>query len=278
MNCPTILFLEDKYMKHFLLFFCLLAGVMALGQGIDKVVPAKPNPPRLVNDFANVLTPEQEQALESKLVAYDDSTSNQIAVVTIQTTGDYAVQEVGLEILRRWGVGGQAKKDNGLVLLVAVNDRSVNISTGYGLEGAVPDITAKNIIENDIVPQFRAGNYYRGLDAGTSSVMRAAAGEYQAPENYRNRGTGSGGISFGKIFIAFIILMFIMNMFGGGGGRGGGFMSRRGYRRFGGGPIFIPGGFGGGGFGGGGFGGGGGGGFGGFGGGSGGGGGASGSW
>jgi uncharacterized protein len=270
------LFLEDKYMKHFLLFFCLLAGVMALGQGIDKVVPAKPNPPRLVNDFANVLTPEQEQALESKLVAYDDSTSNQIAVVTIQTTGDYAVQEVGLEILRRWGVGGQAKKDNGIVIVVAVNDRSINISTGYGLEGAVPDITAKNIIENDIVPQFRAGNYYRGLDAGTSSVMRAAAGEYQAPENYRNRGTGSGGISFGKIFIAFhhshVYHEYVWRWWPGWRLYVAARLQKV-WRR----PHLYSGGFGGGGFGGGGFGGGGGG-FGGFGGGSGGGGGASGSW
>jgi uncharacterized protein len=270
------LFLEDKYMKKLLLLVWILVSLAAFGQGINKVVPPKPNPPRLVNDFGNVLTPEQEQALETKLVAYDDSTSNQIAVVTIPTTGDYSIQEVGLQILRQWGVGGQAKKDNGIVILVAVNDRDVNISTGYGLEGAVPDITAKNIIENDIVPAFRAGNYYRGLDNATTSIFRAAAGEYQAPENYRNRGTG-GGLSIGKIIVAIIVIIFIMSMFG-GGGRGGGFMSRRGYRGFGG-PIFFPGSFGGsGGFGGGGFGGGGGGGFGGFGGGSGGGGGASGSW
>jgi uncharacterized protein len=263
-------------MKKFLVAFFLLIGFVAAGQSVNLFVRdsiPRPTPPRLVNDFAGVLTPAQRQALEDKLVAYDDSTSNQIAVVTIRSTNQYTIEEVGLQILRQWGVGGQANRDNGIVILVAVADRDVNISTGYGLEGAVPDITARNIIENDIVPAFRAENYYRGLDAATTSIFRAAAGEYQAPDNYRNRGGGNPGIA--KIIFAIILAIFIMSMFGGGGG--GGFMSRRGYRRFGG-PVIFPGGFGGGGFGGGGFGGGGGGGFGGFGGGSGGGGGASGSW
>src|SRR3954469_25038605 len=117
-NCPTILFLEDKYMKKLLLLFCLLVSAFAFGQSLTNFVRdsiPKPSPPRLVNDFANVLTPEQRQALEAKLVAYDDSTSNQIAVVTIHSTRDFSIQEVGLEILRQWGVGGQAKKDNGIV-------------------------------------------------------------------------------------------------------------------------------------------------------------------
>jgi len=254
--------------------------VNVFSQGIDKVVPQKPNPPRLVNDLANVLTPAQEQALEAKLVAYDDSTSVQIAVITIQTTGDYEISEVALSTLRKWGVGGQASKDNGIVVMAAIADRDIWISTGYGLEGAVPDITAKNIIENDILPHFREGtegNYYRGLEEGTNSIIKAIAGEYQAPAGYRKK--SGGGFSVSRIIVGFIVLMFLLNMFGGGGGRGGGFMSRRGYRGFGG-PVFFPGGGfggGGGGFGGGGFGGGGGG-FGGFGGGGGGGGGAGGSW
>lgn len=173
------------------------------------------------------------------------------------------------------GVGGQAGKDNGVVILAAINDKDVTIATGYGIEGAVPDITAKTIIENDILPAFREQNYFRGFDNGTNSIIKAASGEYKAPAGYRSR--GKGGISMGRLILGFIILMVILNVFGGGGGRGGGFMSRRGYRGFGG-PVFFPGGGGFGGGGGGGFGGGGGGGFGGFGGGSGGGGGASGSW
>jgi uncharacterized protein len=258
-------------MKRILLITSILISFCAFSQGIKKVVPSRPSPPRLVNDFANVLTPEQEHALEQKLVAYDDSTSTQIAVVTMRTTSDYPIEDVGLEILRQWGVGNK-EKDNGIVILAAIEDRDITIRTGYGMEGAVPDITAKNIIENDIVPQFREENYYRGFDLATSSIFRAAAGEYTAPEGYAERGRSGGGISMGKIILGIVILWFILGMFGGGGR--GGMMSRRGYRRWGGGPIILPGGFGGGGW----SGGGGGGGFGGFGGGGGGGGGASGSW
>lgn len=264
-------------MKRILLIISLLLSLCALSQGINKVVPARPSPPRLVNDLADVLTPLEEQALEQKLVAYDDSTSNQIAVVTMQTTGDYPIEDVALQILRTWGVGNK-EKDNGIVILAAIKDRKIWISTGYGMEGAVPDITAKNIIENDILPRFREGSYYRGLDAGTTSLIKAAAGEYTAPEGYADRGRRGGGFSLGKLILGIIILWVLLGIFGGRGG-GGGMMSRRGYRRWGGGPIIIPGGWGGGGWsGGGGFGGGGGGGFGGFGGGGGGGGGAGGNW
>jgi uncharacterized protein len=268
-------------MKKLLVFIGLFISLFGYGQSVENFVKTKipkPNPPRLVNDYAKVLTPDQVMALEQKLVAYDDSTSNQIAVVTIQTLDDLPIEDVALQILRSWGVGGQASKDNGIVILAAIADRKIWIATGYGMEGSVPDITAKKIIESDIVPNFRTENYYRGFDAATSSIFRAAAGEYTAPAGYSDRDSGDGGgISLSRIIIGFVILMFILKILGGGGGgRGGGFMSRRGYRGFSG-PVIFPGGFGGGGFGGGG-GGFGGGGFGGFGGGGGGGGGAGGSW
>lgn len=261
-------------MKRFLLFLSVLLSVCAFSQGsVDRFVRdsiPKPNPPRLVNDYARMLAPDQLQALEDKLVAYDDSTSVQIAVVTINQLNDLPIEDVALSVLRQWGVGGQAQKDNGAVLLVSKNDRKIWIATGYGLEGALPDMTVGSIVDTDIVPNFKTSNYYRGLDDATTSMMEAIAGEYQAPAGYRKKGNG-GGISIGKLILGFIIFLFILNMFG-GGGRGGGMMSRRGYRGFSG-PVFIPGGFGSG------FGGGsGGGGFGGFGGGSGGGGGAGGEW
>lgn len=268
-------------MKRLLFFLCLLLSLSAMSQGINSVVPKRPSPPHLVNDFTGTLTGEQVQALERKLITYDDSTSNQIVVVIIKTTGDYPIEDVGLEVLRQWGVGSK-EKNNGIVLLIAKDDHHVTIRTGYGLEGAIPDITAKTIIENDIIPNFKKGDYYRGLDEGTNSVIKAAAGEYKAPAGYADRGgSGRGSISIIKIIFIIIILIVIFGSMG-GGNKGGGFMSRRGCRGFAA-PFILGnllgGGFGGGG--GGGFGGGGdfgGGGFGGFGGGSGGGGGASGSW
>ena len=267
-------------MKKLLLIIGLvLIGVVAFAQ-IEKVIPDAPNPPRLVNDLANLLTPEQEQALEQKLVAYDDSTSSQIAIVTVTSLNDYAAVDYAVALGRKWGVGG-SQFNNGVVVLVSTGGGSGNrdafIAPGYGLEGAIPDIIANNILENYLIPNLRNEDYYRAFDQTADALILAAAGEYQAPEGYANRGRSSGGGVPRGVIIGIIILFLILRMFGGGGGgRGGGYMSRRGYRGFGG-PVIFPGGFGGGGFGGGGFGGGGGG-FGGFGGGGFGGGGAGGKW
>jgi uncharacterized protein len=266
-------------MKKLQLLLFLVFSLSAVAQNI----PARPNPPRLVNDFANVLTADQVQSLEQKLVSYDDSTSNQIVIVTVPSTGDYDVDAYALKILRDWGVGNK-RTNNGIVILAAISDRKIKIEVGYGLEGAVPDIVAKQIIDNEITPNFREGNYYRGFDAATSALIRAATGEYKAPEGYneRKRTTRSGGSGLGWIIPVIIIII----LFSRRGGGGGGMMSRRGYNPFLGGFLggMLGSGLGrgsGGGWsdsGGGGWSGGGGGGFGGFGGGSGGGGGASGSW
>ena len=260
-------------MKKFLLPILLLLASVSMGQ-IEKVIPPQPVPPRLVVDLTGTLAPDQRDALETKLVAYDDTTSNQIAVVIIPTTGDYDISEVAYMIGRKWGVGNK-EFNNGIVFLVAKNDRKVFIATGYGLEGAIPDITAKRIIENEVVPNFRGNDYYRGIDFGVDALILAAAGEYEAPAGYGNRGRkGTGGSLLGMI-IVFLIILFILSRINRGGG--GAFMSRRGYRNWSGPSTmwFPPSGGGGSGWGGGG---GGGGGFGGFGGGGFGGGGAGGSW
>ena len=268
-------------MKQLLSFLFLFLAVT----GYSQDIPARPNPPRLVNDFANVLSPDQREALERKLVAYDDSTSTQITIITIETTGDYGIEDYALKFLRDWGVGNK-EKNNGIVLLAAMKDRRFRIETGYGMEGSVPDIVANEIIEGIIKPNFRESDYYRGFDLGTDALIKAASGEYKAPENYRkSQKQGNRGGSIIPFIFILIIVIFIIGRGGGGRGGGGGMMSRRGYNGFWGGLLTgmladsMRGGSRGGGWsGGGGFGGGGGGGFGGFGGGSGGGGGASGSW
>ena len=267
-----------QFMKKFL---ALLSFFFVILVGWAQDIPAKPSPNRLVNDFTNTLTADQVAALEQKLVAYDDSTSNQIVIVIVATTNDYAPVDYATKLGREWGVGNK-KTNNGVVLLVAKNDRKLFIAPGYGLEGAIPDITAKSIVEDIIKPNFRADDFYRGLDLGTNAIMKAAAGEYKAPAGYRknkgDKGDRSGWVGF--IIIIIIMIMIIAK----GGGRGGGMMSRRGFGDVATGMLLgslLGGGRGSGGFGsGGGFGGGssGGGGFGGFGGGSFGGGGSGGSW
>jgi uncharacterized protein len=243
---------------------------------VEKVLPPAPNPPRLVTDMTGTLTQDQQETLEKKLVAYDDSTSNQIAVVIIATTGDYDISDFSFALGRKWGIGNK-KNNNGVLLLVAKNDHKVFIAPGYGLEGAIPDITAKSIIENEIVPNFKGADFYRGIDEGTDALMQAARGEYTAPEGYANRGGSQNGIPVIVIVIGFILVVWLIIWWKSrGGGGGGAYMSRRGTRSWMGPMIFPSGGWTSGG--GGGWSGGGGGGFGGFGGGSFGGGGAGGSW
>jgi len=260
-------------MKHllYLLFFIACATHLAA----QEVLP-KPNPPRLVVDAANMLSSDQVQILERKLVAFNDSTSNQIAIVTINELKDVPIEDYANKLFRDWGIGG-AKHNNGILILVAKNDRQFRIEVGLGLEGAITDVQSSDIIANDLRPNFKNGDYYRGLDEAVNSLEKAAAGEYKE-RNEQKDDRGGGGNILGFIIICIIILIIISR--GRGGGRGG-MMSRRGF-----GGWWIPGMFlGGGNWGrgsgdwGGGFGGGGGGGgFGGFGGGSSGGGGASGGW
>ena len=261
-----------KYIASCFLFLITLAGLMA------QDIPARPTPPRLVNDFANQLNPTETAQLEQKLVAYSDSTSSQITIVIVPTTGDYPIEDYALKIGRDWGVGEKGK-NNGIVILWASTDRKINISTGYGMEGAIPDAIAKRIISQVITPDFKNGMFYRGLDRGVDALFLYAKGEYKAdPSDKDNRGGGGFPILlFVIIFIVFIIIIVLnRNNRGGGGGSGWGNM--------GGGPIIWPytthssRGSSSGSWGGGGWGGGGGGGFGGFGGGSFGGGGASGGY
>ena len=256
-----------KWWRPLLLLLTLLASLSTAAQNL----PARPNPPRLVNDLAHLLKPAEADALERKLVAYDDSTSSQIAVVTVANLDGDDIADYAQKLYEAWGIGRKGK-NNGILVLVAQQEHQARIQTGYGLEGAVPDALAKRIISNTLVPAFRQNQYYAGLNKGTDELIALAKGEYQAnpadarPQGRRN-GSGSG-FPFWAIIILLVVVFTILRNRGGGGGNrgiGGGFIP----------PIIFGGGFGGGGGGGGGFGGGG---FGGFGGGSSGGGGASGSW
>lgn len=181
---------------------------------------AKPNPATLVTDVAGVLSAEQKQALENKLVAIDDSSSNQIAVVIIPSLDGYPKEEYATKLFREWGIGNK-KTNNGILLLISIQDRQIRIEVGYGLEGVIPDITALNIIDNDIKPAFKAGNYYEGIDQATDNIAKAAVGEYKVKKAKKSKGKGSGGL-----FIIILVIIFIVLRGGRGGGSnigGGGF-------------------------------------------------------
>jgi uncharacterized protein len=260
-------------MKRSFLFLSLIFSVCAYAQ--TDVVPKKPSLAEgLVLDQTKTLTSEQLVTLREKLLAYDKSTSNQIAIVIIPALKGNSIEDVALKIGRDWGVG-QANNDNGIVILIAKDDKKMRIEVGTGLEGAVTDYVSSSIIQNTLRPNFKEDNYYRGLTEAVDEIIKAAEGRYTAPEGYGKR---NKGISIGRIILIIFIVWILLGVFGSGGKGGGGYASRRGYRGLGG-PFWWgagSGGFGGGG--GGGWSGGGGGGFGGFGGGGFGGGGSSGSW
>jgi uncharacterized protein len=183
--------------------------------GFSQEFPAKPN--TLVNDYTGTLSPTQKQQLENKLVAFDDSTSTQIAIAIIKSVGEYDINEYALGLGRSWGVGGA--KNNGVMIVVSLGDRKISMQTGYGLEGALPDIITKRIIDNEIKPYFKQGDYYSGLEAGTTAIIKYSKGEYKNdnPKAVKKKGTPGAGL---VIIVIIIIIVLIVKKGGGGGGNG----------------------------------------------------------
>ena len=251
-------------MKKILFIFILFFSIHSIAQ---KSI-AKPNPARLVVDNANVLDAYDRDQLERKLVALDDSTSNQIVVLSVNTLNDEPIEDVATKTFREWGIGNK-KTNNGVLILIAVADHKVRIEVGYGLEGAIPDIIASDIINNDLRPAFRQNNYYAGINKAVDDLSKAAVGDYKIKRARNDLPSNGGAGSLLKFVFIIIIVIVLMVMRGRGGGSGGGGMLT---------GMLLGSMLGGGGRGGGWSDGGGGGGFGGFGGGSSGGGGASGGW
>ena len=197
-----------------LLLFLVLSGRIGLtGQDL----PEKPYPPRLLNDFAGMLRIEEIDALENKLVAFNDSTSTQIAVVTVDDLQGYDVADYAQRLAESWGIG-QRGLDNGMLILIKPKSSSsrgyVAIEQGYGLEGAIPDITCAEIIDYEILPAFRAEDYYGGLDRATTTLMALASGEFSADE-YGKSGDDSSAVLPFIIFIVFLIIFMFMRSSGG---------------------------------------------------------------
>ena len=208
-----------KYSLSILLFLFLVGNITAQGD-----FPAVPNPPKLVNDFTNTLSSSEVANLENKLVAYNDSTSTQVTIVIIRSVGQYDISDYTFQLGEKWGIG-QAKLDNGVLSLAAMDDRKVFIATGYGMEGVLPDILAKRIVDQIIVPNFKMQAYYDGLDKATDMIFKLASGEYEA-EKVTSTGEHGGAIIFFLIFIfIFVILPMIKNRKDNDnhmGGKGGG--------------------------------------------------------
>lgn len=203
-----------KFNSLFTFLSISFLSIFLINTAFAQNFPAKSN--RLVNDYTGTLSNQQVEALEQKLVAFDDSTSSQIAVVLIKSLGDYDIADYAVRLAQQWGIGGK-QHDNGILLLASIGDRKVTIQTGYGLEGAVPDAIAYRIINSDIKPAFARQDYYKGLDQATNSLIDYTKGEYKAKPKKQG---DEGGIPIGLIIIVFVILFALISK--GGGGKGGG--------------------------------------------------------
>lgn len=158
-----------------------------------------------VTDKASVLQTEDIASLNEKLSTYRAETSNEIAILIIPTLNGESAADVAVQIGRSWGVGGK-QKDNGVLMLVAIDDREIFIATGYGLEGALPDIVTKGIIDGEIFPLFRDKLYYEGIAAGIDAMQKHIGGEYTA-DRYGSPGDDSPLLPL--LFFAFIFLEFL---------------------------------------------------------------------
>lgn len=202
-----------NYLNQITLILLVTLGLMAFKAQSQETIPPKPDPPRLVNDFAGILSQEEVNALERKLVTYFDSTSTQIVVVIVKSLGGYDKNEFAYRIGQSWGVGEKGK-NNGAVVLVKPKIQGekgeASIQTGYGLEGAIPDALAKRIVDNEMIPNFKAGNYYAGLDAATSVMISLAKGEYSADEYTKRAGGKSSPYAMLIPFIIIIVVFLLI--------------------------------------------------------------------
>lgn len=220
--------LSTFYRLLLLLMFVTIQSLQA------QDIPAQPNPPQMVCDFVMKLNPTEKQALEQKLRAYRDSTSTEIAIVIVKNTGEYDPYDYALKLATTWGVGDK-KKDNGVLILWATETKKIRILTGRGIEGPLPDGVVKRIINTIIVPAFKQGQWYQGLDEATTEIIRRASGEFDA-----NESEDDGGVFFiiFVLIIVFIIIAVIISKKGGGGNGGRGFRNDGGWMP----PIIMTGG------------------------------------
>jgi uncharacterized protein len=217
--------LENRNMmnlKTIAIIIVLAAPVFLAGQ--DQI-PVPDRPSSWVNDYAHVFTSQQAAQLDRKLNEFEYRSSTQIFVITIDDDQGYSASDLAPMIGEKWGVG-QKGKDNGLLILMDMQAHDVFISTGYGLEEYVPDAIAKRIVENEILPRFKQGDFYGGIDAATGVLIDLLDGKF-TPDEYRRSAAGGGGQGGGGAGIGGIIFMIILfSIIFGGRGRSTG-MGRR---------------------------------------------------
>lgn len=219
----------------------LAKGVMALVIVVITTIAAHaltfPTLTGRVVDEAGILDAATEQTLTDKLAAVEAKSGDQIVVVTLKSLQDTSIEDYGYQLGRAWGIG-EKERSNGALLIVAPNERRVRIEVGYGLEGALTDAVSQLIIQNAILPRFRAGDFSGGITRGVDDIIQVVSGdaeEFQRRAAQRPDAAPQGVDAATIIIFLFVLFVIIMMLRSSGGGR-------RAMRRRGGyaGPIFVP--------------------------------------
>ncbi|HOY86633.1 MAG TPA: YgcG family protein [Methylotenera sp.] len=164
-----------------------------------------------VTDLTQTLSPTEQSALEAKLTALETEKGSQIGVLIVPTTQPETIEQYAIRVASQWKLG-RAQQDDGVLLLVAKNDRKLRIEVGYGLEGAIPDVYAKRIVSDIISPQFKQGDYYGGIDAGVDQLIALVRGENLAPP-VKNEALVNN-FHFGEYWIFYLVgTLFLGNFF-----------------------------------------------------------------
>ena len=225
-------FLKDKTANPALLRPILGLGLLLLflaplSLNAQFNIPKTPAKQTSVYDYIDLLPPAQESTLEQKLIRYADSTSTQIVIILISSTEGEDINYLAAQWGEAWGIG-QEKEDNGIVVLVAKDDRNMSIQVGRGIEPVVTDYLAKRVIDRIITPRFKQNDYYGGLDQGADALFQILTGEFQNNLDSNRSDLPALVVLFVVIFVLIVVIIIIISIVrsrggGGSGGRGGGF-------------------------------------------------------
>lgn len=185
-------------------FGCLLA-MLAMAVWAQVAVPELS---RRVTDLTTTLSVDQVAALEDKLAAFESSKGSQIAVLLVPTTQPEDIAQFGIRVADKWKIG-RAQIDDGVILIVAKDDRTLRLEVGYGLEGVIPDAIAKRVIAETITPHFKAGDFYGGIDAGIGQLIRLIEGETLPPP--RQAGAEGDDAVFGALVIGGVVIGWLLS-------------------------------------------------------------------
>lgn len=191
--------------KYIPFFIAIFLAQIAFSQ---FTIPAKPKLQTSVYDYAKLLTSEQKLALESKLIQYSDSTSTQIVVVTVETIEGEDIGILTPKWAHEWGIG-QAKEDNGVFVLLANKERKIWIAPGYGVEHKLTAGITGELTRNVIIPEFKKGDFYSGLDKGSDAIFEVLKGTYKSKKTNKSEGSGISPLLI--VAIIFIILMVVFS-------------------------------------------------------------------